>query len=234
MSDVKNDREGAPRRAYSSAIRAEAARETRRQIRRAAEQLFLSDGYPRTSMARIAKAAGVAEKTVYLAFPSKGDLLTEIILVAVRGDDSPKRLEERNFWRSISQAETADEVIKRIASATAQTMARVATFNELAEAAAHGDPKLAPFRDRGHEGQRSNMRQLAGVLADRGALRGGLDIERVADMLYAIATNESVYLRLVRERGWSDEQYAAALAAMLRGLLGLTEVDVVSAPDPEL
>ncbi|MFZ0092096.1 MAG: helix-turn-helix domain-containing protein [Solirubrobacteraceae bacterium] len=231
MSDVKKNHEGAPRRAYSSPIREEAARETRRQIRVAAERLFLSDGYAKTSMARIAKEAGVAEKTVYLAFPSKGDLLTEIIRVAVRGDDSPELLKEREFWRSISQAESAVEVIDRIAAGAALTMARVAKFTELAEAAAHGNPKLAPFRDHGHQGQRANMRQLAGVLADRGALRGGLDVEQVADVLYAIAPNESVYLRLVRERGWTDEQYTAAVAAMLRGLLEMTELDVSS---PEL
>jgi AcrR family transcriptional regulator len=231
VNDVKKNHEGAPRRAYSSPIREEAARETRRQIRVAAERLFLSDGYTKTSMARIAREAGVAEKTVYLAFPSKGDLLTEIIRVAVRGDDSPEQLKERKSWRSISQAESAVEVIDRIAAGAALTMARVAKFTELAEAAAHGDPKLAPFRDRGHQGQRANMRQLAGVLADRGALRGGLDIEHVADVLYAIAPNESVYLRLVRECGWTDEQYAAAVAAMLRGLLGMTELDVST---PEL
>ena len=48
-------------------------------------------------MTKIAAEAGVAEKTVYLAFPTKADLLNEIIRVGVRGDeDSAPLPKERN------------------------------------------------------------------------------------------------------------------------------------------
>lgn len=43
----------------------------RRRIRAAAERLFMRDGYGPTTMLSIAVEAGVAEKTLYLAFSSK-------------------------------------------------------------------------------------------------------------------------------------------------------------------
>jgi TetR/AcrR family transcriptional regulator of autoinduction and epiphytic fitness len=47
----------------------------REQIEEAACALFLADGYEATSMAAVAKAAGVAPNTLYWYFASKDDLL---------------------------------------------------------------------------------------------------------------------------------------------------------------
>jgi TetR/AcrR family transcriptional regulator of autoinduction and epiphytic fitness len=51
----------------------------REQIEEAACMLFLVDGYESTSMAAIAKAAGVAPNTLYWYFASKDDLLVAIL-----------------------------------------------------------------------------------------------------------------------------------------------------------
>lgn len=78
-----------PRRRYDSPRRTGGALQTRRRIRSAASELFLRDGYARASMRAIAASAGVAEKTVYLAFATKASILNEIIRVAIRGDAGP-------------------------------------------------------------------------------------------------------------------------------------------------
>ncbi|WBO61086.1 TetR/AcrR family transcriptional regulator [Acidocella sp. MX-AZ03] len=45
----------------------------------AAEQLFLSKGYHNTTMADIARQAGMSKRTVYTLVPSKADLFGELM-----------------------------------------------------------------------------------------------------------------------------------------------------------
>jgi AcrR family transcriptional regulator len=207
------------RRRYSSAKRDEAARGTRRKIRAAGEQLFLRDGYAATTMAAVARAAGVSERTVYIAFSSKADLLTEIIRVGVRGDDQLAALRDREDVRRAEQAPNADELLARFAAASTEVMARAARFIGLAEAAAAGDPALSAIRDRAHAAIRADMRNVASALEELQALRRGVDAELAADILFAIAGNDSVYRRLTDERGHADQVYAEMIERALRGAL---------------
>src|SRR3954453_19864954 len=76
------------KRRYDATARRAAAAATRDRICVAAEELFLRDGYARTSVRAVAKAAGVAEATVYLAFAGKAALLDAVIVRAVRDNAS--------------------------------------------------------------------------------------------------------------------------------------------------
>ena len=62
-------------RRYESPRRREQAAATRRDILGAAQTLFENQGYAATTMAAIAAEAGVALKTVYVAFETKSGLL---------------------------------------------------------------------------------------------------------------------------------------------------------------
>src|SRR3954452_9934118 len=76
------------KRRYDATSRRAAAAATRERICATAEELFLRDGYGRTSIRAVAKAAGVAGATVYLAFADKAALLDAAILRAVRDNPS--------------------------------------------------------------------------------------------------------------------------------------------------
>jgi AcrR family transcriptional regulator len=76
------------KRRYDASSRRAAAAATRERICIAAEELFIRDGYARTTIRAVAKAAGVAEATVYLAFAGKAALLDAVILRAVRDNPS--------------------------------------------------------------------------------------------------------------------------------------------------
>jgi hypothetical protein len=91
LPSVKPSEPEPSRRPYHSPKRAAAALKTRQAIRAAAEALFLRDGYTQTTMRAIAQQAGVPEKTMYLAYATKANLLREVIQVAVRGDEDPRR-----------------------------------------------------------------------------------------------------------------------------------------------
>ena len=51
----------------------------RREIVDSAEELFLADGYEKTSMAAVARGAGVASNAIYWYFPGKDDLLAAVL-----------------------------------------------------------------------------------------------------------------------------------------------------------
>ena len=111
----KTDASGSSRRPYHSPKRAQAALERRRRMRAAAEELFMRDGYEPTTMQRIAAEAGVAERTLYLAYPSKAALLGEIIRVRVRGGEGDQPLTRRAPWVEMLAAASVAEVIARFA-----------------------------------------------------------------------------------------------------------------------
>src|SRR5690349_12346119 len=88
-----------PRRRYDSPRRREQAAATRRQILEAARPLFERQGYAATTMAAIAAEAGVAGKTVYLAFDSKSGVLRALWNLQLRGDEDHVPVAERSWYR---------------------------------------------------------------------------------------------------------------------------------------
>src|ERR1700754_3432351 len=89
------------KRAYNSPRRAEQAAATREAILDAAQRLFEEQGYATTSMAAIAKEAGVALKTVYLAFETKSGLLRALWHLRLRGDEDDVPIGERPWYREV-------------------------------------------------------------------------------------------------------------------------------------
>jgi len=71
------------------------AEETRSAIVRAARDLFIEQGYGRTTMADIAAAAGVSVETIYAAFSNKATLLHKAWDITVGGDDQDIVFHER-------------------------------------------------------------------------------------------------------------------------------------------
>ena len=226
MSGVKNDGGSPTRRPYHSPKRAQAALERRRRIRAAAEQLFMRAGYEPTTMLSIAAEAGVAEKTLYLAYPSKAALLSEIIRVGVRGGEGDQPLTRRAPWTEMLAAASVPEVVARFGAGGAALMSRAARVLWLGEANAASDDQLQQARDRAHVNIRTDMREFAAALAERGVLQPGLDVQQAAAILFAICANETIFLRLTDECGWTTDQYAELIEQVVRGLL--------LAPDPRV
>src|SRR3954470_12959600 len=88
-------------RRYHSPRRREQAQATRRQILEAAERLFREQGYAAATMAAIARAAGVALKTVYLAFETKSGVLRALWHLRLRGEDDGVPVPRRDWYREV-------------------------------------------------------------------------------------------------------------------------------------
>ncbi len=196
------------KRKYDATSRRAAAAATRDRICAAAEQLFIADGYARTSIRAVAKEAGVAEATIYLTFPNKAALLDAVIIRAVRDNPSES-------LAAIASAPPA-EVLPRFATANAALMARAARLIALGESAALMHAELRPLRDAAHRRLRAAFHATADRLAEAGLLRSGA--AAAADTLYAIAS-ESTYLRMTDGAGLSADDYAAWLTETLTAVL---------------
>jgi AcrR family transcriptional regulator len=196
------------KRRYDATSRRAAAAETRERICVAAEDLFLRDGYARTTIRAVAKAAGVAEATVYLAFADKAALLDAVILRAVR--DNPSEALD-----AIAGAAPHD-ILRRLGASNATLMERAGRLIALGESASLMDADLRPLREQAHHRLRAAYRAIADRLAAAGILR--LSAEEAADTIYAIAS-ESTYLRMTEGAGLSTGRYAQWLTDALAAVL---------------
>jgi AcrR family transcriptional regulator len=202
---------GAVKRQYDSTRRQEQAAETRQRIIQAAHDLFVGMGYGSTTIADIARAAGVAVETVYAAFRNKHTLLRQVWYVSFRGDEEGVRLWDRPEIRTViaepdlarrfnAQAVVLTAVFRRITPLLLMLQGAVAS--QPAAAA-----MLAEFDER--------RLDAAGKYARAAAATGQLAVseDECRDMLWA-TLDGALWHRLVAERGWSDERFAAWLGQL--------------------
>src|SRR5215467_1171653 len=89
------------KRSYNSPRRREQAAATRREILEAARRLFERQGYAATTMAAIAAEAGVALKTVYVAFETKSGVLRALWNLLLRGDEENVPVADRPLYLEV-------------------------------------------------------------------------------------------------------------------------------------
>jgi AcrR family transcriptional regulator len=165
-------------------------------------------------MDEVARRAGVALKTVYLAVPSKLQLLGEVIGVTLAGDDLAQPIRARS-WSQETLVAPAHQLLELFAANTAHLMARAARVLQMAEAAADSNPSIRRRRDEARRARRAEIRLVAEALASEAP---GIEVEKAADIMYALAAPQT-YVQLVDECGWTPAQYVAWLTETLGAIL---------------
>ena len=199
--------EGVNRRSYDSSRRREAARLRRRRILQAAAELFLADGYPRTTVAAIARRAEVSEDLVFMLFTSKRGVLAEVMDVAIGGDDEDIPLLEREGPQAVRAATDQREQLRLFAAGITSQLDRVRPLNDLIRSAAAVEPEIAALQDDLHLRQRRQaMTMVASWLAGNGPLRADMSVERATSILWSLASPE-VHRMLTVQCSWTSEQY---------------------------
>jgi AcrR family transcriptional regulator len=198
-------------RRYESPRRRKQAAETRARILEAARQLFETRGYAATSMNAIADDAGVALKTVYMAFESKGGLLRALWHVLLRGDEESAPVGERAWYREVLDEPDPVRQLRLNARNSRAVKERVAALMEVLQAAAPTDPEIGALWDRIQREFYENQRAIVRSLVRKKALKEGLGAARASDILWAL-NDPSLYRLLVGGRGWSPAQYERWLA----------------------
>jgi AcrR family transcriptional regulator len=198
-------------RSYESPRRREQAAETRAKILEAARRLFEARGYAATSMNAIAAEAGVALKTVYVAFESKGRLLRALWHLLLRGDEDPAPVGARAWYREVLDEPDPERQLRLTAHNSRIIKERVADLMEVLRSAAPSDPEIQDLWDRIQTDFYANQGAIVRSLHRKRALRPGLGVKRGTDLLWTL-NHPNLYRLLVNDRGWSPAQYEDWLA----------------------
>lgn len=207
-----------PKRRYASTRRALQAGETREAILAAAGSLFVSQGWSGTTIAAIARDAGVSAETVYAVFGQKRTILRELIRLAVRGQAANVPLLEQAEPAAVLAAESQRAMVRSFAPGIARVLSRVAPLIDVVRTAAASDADMAALYGELHAGRRRNLAPVAAALAELGPLRGGMEAKAATDALWRLASPE-LFLLMTRIEGMSLDAYGAWLSASLTGLL---------------
>ncbi len=206
----------AVKRSYDSSRRRQQAEETRALIVRTARDLFVEQGYGHTTIADVARGAGVSVETIYAAFGNKATLLHRAWDVTVGGDEQDIVFHERPDVLAIrNEPDLAKRLVLHAAFST-QTAQRIAPFQLMVQAAAGSDASAAAMLV---EMGRQRLVGI-GVMAAEAASTGQLAVTEAEcrDVIWSM-TDGMLWHRLVSERGWTNERFAEWLGQLWVHLL---------------
>jgi AcrR family transcriptional regulator len=193
-------------RSYDSPRRREQAAATRAVILEAARLLFVRDGYAGTTMAAVAAEAGVAVKTVYLAFETKSGVLRTLWNQLLRGDEGDEPVAAREWYREAVEEPDPERQLRLNARNSRAAKTRIAAVLEVIRTAAGADRDIEALWARIQTEFHANQRVIVESLGEKKALKPGLDVDRATDILWAL-NHPDLWQLLVRERGWAPEEY---------------------------
>lgn len=199
------------KRQYRSERRSEQASETRRRIVGAAHDLFLAQGYGRTTIAEVARAAGVAVQTVYAAYRNKPTLLRQVWYATFRGDEEDIRLLDRPEIRAVLAEPDLATRLRAHAEVMTTVLRRITPLSRALQGAAASEPAAAAMLAEFDERRLDAARHYARAAAATGQL--AVSEEECRDVL-AATMDGALWHRLVAERGWSDDQHAQLLGTI--------------------
>jgi len=199
------------KRTYESPRRRAQAAATRRQILDAAQRLFERNGYAATTMAAIAQEAGVALKTVYVAFDTKAGVLRALWHLLLRGDEADVAVQDRAWYREVLEEPDPAARLRRTARSSRVVKERAGALLQVIHAGAPVDEDIAALWSRIEDDFYENQRAIVQTLGDDGALRPELDVARGADILWTL-NHPDVWHLLVRVRGWTPAAWEAWFA----------------------
>jgi AcrR family transcriptional regulator len=185
-------------RSYNSPQREQQTNATRRSVLASAEELFTKNGFPAVTMKAIAHQAAISLATVYLYFPGKAALVAALAEeVAASADLSVEQVEDETD--PVQQLRIGSHIIRRLNE-------RSWLVTDILRSAQGTDPGLSEIWRLWEERHLTAIRRAVASLESRGALSSIVTLDDAVDVFYALAGTD-VYRALVRERGWSPDQY---------------------------
>jgi AcrR family transcriptional regulator len=206
MADVNTS--SVARRRYRSPLREQQAAATRARILDAALAEISARGYAATSVAGIAKAAGVSPETIYSVFGTKRGIV-DAMLAQVDAEERPQRAAARIAERGGGPRVELDVVAEMIVEFWAEHGDLVRVLRQ-----GIGDPEIGTDWLRRQEWRRGVIHGLVSGWPAQ-VLRKGIDGETATDIAWSLTSHEQ-YELLVGVRGWTTRRYADWLKQVLR------------------
>jgi AcrR family transcriptional regulator len=206
------------KRSYDASGRREQARARQRTVVLAATELFERDGFRATTIAAVAKAAGVSAESVYKSFGTKATLAKAVFDQALAGDDEPVPVAERPEAKAIQAEPDVRRKLALYAVGLAHRQEQSAKVQILIRDGRHTDDTLEEIWQKLLDERLTGMAMMARHLVDTGQLRAGIDHTEVRDLLWTYIAVEQ-YELLVLQRQWSLDRYTAWLTRALTAAL---------------
>ncbi len=204
------------KRSYNASGRREQARARQRAVVLAARDLFERDGFRATTIAAVAKSAGVSAESVYKGFGTKAALAKAVFDYVIAGDDEPVPMAERAGSMAVQAEPDVRRKIELYVEGLAQRQERSAKVQILIRDGRHTDETLDEVWQKLLDERLTGMGMLGRHLLESGQLRQGIEAEEVRDVLWTYIAVE-LYELLVLQRRWSLDRYAAWIT---RGITG--------------
>lgn len=207
-----------PKRKYDSSRRQVQALETQSQIIETARRLFIENGYSGVSVETIARKAKVSPETIYSVFKNKRTLLVRAMDLAAGTEGEPIPVILRSHIQEVTLERNQYRQIQLFANRMQVFFSQIAPLVEVMRAAAKTEPEIKKLL-KGYLADRyQGMDFFIDCLLANGPLRSGLSKLTAVETIWTLASAE-VYSLLVRDRGWSGEEYELWLAETLGRLL---------------
>jgi AcrR family transcriptional regulator len=179
-----------------------------------AADLFIEQGYARTTIDQIAERARVSRPTVFAA-GTKAQLLALARRAAIGGDSV---LGNEPEFAQILAIPDATKLLYQFTDMASAIARRWAPLHTVLEEAAASDPTLLELRQTSRDDMRGCARQVVTALRSLGSLRADLEPKAAADVL-ELLIDPSQYRRLVTERRWSHRAFQHWQADAMNRLL---------------
>ena len=202
------------KRKYASTRRAGQAADTRDMVITAARQQFIAGGWQGTTIASVARAAGVSNETIYAVFGSKQALLRAVMERAVRRADPTVPLLNQAGPQAIVAAADQGAQLALFAQDITGVLGNVAELMAVVRMAAATDAELAALYRGLHDGRRRNLAFVAKALSEKGPLRHGMDSEAATALMWRLASPE-LFLLMTDIEGLQAASYAKWLTGAL-------------------
>jgi AcrR family transcriptional regulator len=208
MSDVK--------RPYVAPVRVEQAAETRRRVLQAATVAFAAGGWAGTTLADVARAAGVTPQAVHLSVGAKPELLIAAVGHAVGGDTPDVPLMEREPFRgAFADGVALAKRAEAVAAGARGLYERAGPLFLVLVQAAPVNPAVAQLWETARAARLSYCRRLVETVLGR---RKKALVDRLTDILFVLS-GPRVYADLVVDRQWGAGTYERWLSEMIESTL---------------
>ena len=201
-----------PARAYRSDLRQEQAQLTRSRVLTAAAELFAEQGYARTTLAKIAEAAGVSPETVQANGP-KGALLIAAAEHAAFGVSGEQDIFNVEVGQRFLASRGPDEALHHLVAAVGEVHVSTAGIAPALFGAATYDPEVDRYLKDFTAGINRQIGRILGVARERGWLREDLPFDELVETTAVIGSVDT-YLRITGD-GWTADRYRAWCRRML-------------------
>lgn len=199
--------------AYDNSVRAASARATRARVLAAARMSFVERGFAGTTIRHVAQEAEVSQETIYKTFSGKAGLLKAVYDTTLVGDDEEVPLAQRPEALAVLNATGPVEAVAAYAKLAQMISARVDPLLRVLLGSRDTDAALSSFARTIDEERRTGSAMWVRHWHAAGWLREDLEVDKAADILCALNSNEPRWL--LQNAGWTADEVTTWLTDTL-------------------